>query len=116
MACAFESNPDKTSQKLVFLYRLADGACPESYGMQVALMAGIPKPVVEAAYRAGEVMKEWIGDSFKSSERRSEFSTLHEGWLKTLLSVSNMEDCDLDAFDSLFCLWHELRISIQAGK
>ncbi|XAR53316.1 hypothetical protein NMG60_11021836 [Bertholletia excelsa] len=124
MACAFRSGPEdsfQSRQELVFLYRLTSGACPESYGMQVALMAGIPKQVVEAAYRAGQVMKEWLGESFKSSEYRSEFSTLHEEWLKTLLTVSSMgADCNsddtTDAFDTLFCLWHELKRSHQLSR
>ncbi|GJZ11094.1 DNA mismatch repair protein MSH7 [Tanacetum coccineum] len=36
-----------TNQQLVFLYRLANGAWRESYGLQVASMAGIPEKVVE---------------------------------------------------------------------
>lgn len=123
MACAFKSksdNPFEGGKDLVFLYRLASGACPESYGMQVALMAGIPKQVVETAVSAGEVMKELIGESFKSSERRSEFSSLHEQWLKTMLTLSTNEegnvDDDNDAFDTLFCLWHELRNSYKVGR
>ncbi|KAF5945768.1 hypothetical protein HYC85_015996 [Camellia sinensis] len=122
MACTFKSKSENSSEgveDLVFLYRLTFGACPESYGMQVALMAGIPKQVVEAASRAGQVMKESIGESFKSSERRSEFSTLHEEWLKTLLAISKTEEGnfdDNDAFDTLFCLWHELKSSYQMGK
>ncbi|KAL2929255.1 DNA mismatch repair protein MSH7 [Bienertia sinuspersici] len=114
MSCAMK--PKSSSGKdfdLVFLYRLASGACPSSYGLQVALMAGIPKQVVDAASSAGEVMKEMIGKSFKSSEQRSEFSTIHEQWLKTLLSLSCCEDSsfDEDTYDTLFCLWHELRTS-----
>ncbi|XP_028080774.1 DNA mismatch repair protein MSH7 isoform X2 [Camellia sinensis] len=122
MACTFKSKSENSSEgveDLVFLYRLTFGACPESYGMQVALMAGIPKQVVEAASRAGQVMKESIGESFKSSERRSEFSTLHEEWLKTLLAISKTEEGnfdDNDAFDTLFCLWHEVKSSYQMGK
>lgn len=117
MACTFKSkfeNLPQGDQELVFLYRLASGACPESYGMQVALMAGIPKQVVEAASKAGQVMKRRVGESFKSSEQRSEFSTLHEEWLKCVLAVSKTGDCDLDsddALDTLFCLWHELKCS-----
>nr|GMC58803.1 DNA mismatch repair protein MSH7 isoform X2 [Ipomoea batatas] len=108
MACSFKSN-----QKLVFLYRLASGACPESYGMQVALMAGIPKQVVESASKAGKVMKTKIGESFRSSEQRSSFSTLHEEWLKSLvlMSKSGESELDEDTFDTLFCMWHELRSS-----
>ncbi|KAH8505280.1 hypothetical protein H0E87_012505 [Populus deltoides] len=87
MACAFKSKPEsysKSDRELVFLYRLASGACPGSYGLQVATMAGIPEHVVEAASHAGQLMKNSTGESFKSSEWRSEFSTLHEEWLKTL--------------------------------
>ncbi|KAL4563948.1 hypothetical protein LXL04_027997 [Taraxacum kok-saghyz] len=120
MACAFQPmsvNSQSTTQQLVFLYRLTTGACPESYGMQVALMAGIPKKVVEGACKAGEVMKRKIGVSFRSSERRSEFSTLHEEWLRTVLSVGKGEGGCLgggdedDVFDTLFCLWHEVKMS-----
>lgn len=105
----------QVDQKLVFLYRLASGACPESYGMQIALMAGIPNSVIKAASKAGQVMKEIVGESFKSSEQRENFSTLHEEWLKALLSISKTKEIDFDndAFDSLFCLWHELKRSFK---
>ncbi|KAL5838399.1 hypothetical protein ACOSQ3_015568 [Xanthoceras sorbifolium] len=118
MACAFKSNSENYSegdQELIFLYRLTSGACPESYGLQVAIMAGIPEKVVQAASHAGLVMKKSIGESFKSSEQRSEFSTLHEEWLKSVVnfsrfSGSNFDDDD-DAYDTLFCLWHEIKSS-----
>lgn len=120
MACAFKSKPEsysKSDRDLVFLYRLASGACPGSYGLQVATMAGIPEHVVEAASHAGQLMKNSTGESFKSSERRSEFSTLHEEWLKTLVNVSRIRDCnfdDDDVYDTLFCLWHELKSSYES--
>jgi len=120
MACAFKSKPEsysKSDRELVFLYRLASGACPGSYGLQVATMAGIPEHVVEAASHAGQLMKNSTGESFKSSEWRSEFSTLHEEWLKTLVNVSRIRDCnfdDDDVYDTLFCLWHELKSSYES--
>lgn len=103
-------------QEIVFLYRLASGACSESYGMQVALMAGIPRLVVEAASKAGHVMKNKVRESFKSSEQRVKFSTLHEEWLKALLTISKSDDTnfDTDAFDTLFCMWHELKTSYKS--
>ncbi|KAJ9183975.1 hypothetical protein P3X46_007767 [Hevea brasiliensis] len=122
MACAVKSKSENYSegdQDLVFLYRLASGACPESYGLQVAIMAGIPEMVVDAASKAGQVMKKSIGESFNSSEQRSEFSTLHEDWLKTLLNVSQIGDCNFDnddVYDTLFCLWHEVKSSYQPCK
>lgn len=122
MACAFKSESDgysKRKKELVFLYRLASGACPESYGLQVALMAGIPEKTVNVASKASQQMKISVGKSFRSSEQRSEFSTLHEEWLKTLVSISRIEDCksfDEDAFDSLYCMWYELKTSFKSGK
>ncbi|KAJ4887277.1 DNA mismatch repair protein MSH7 [Raphanus sativus] len=109
-------------QDLVFLYRLAGGACPESYGLQVALMAGIPKQVVETASVAAQAMKRSIGENFKSSELRSEFSSLHEEWLKTLVGISQVVDNDKamfeeeDVSDMLICLWHEIRSSCSVAK
>nr|XP_043629130.1 DNA mismatch repair protein MSH7 [Erigeron canadensis] len=120
MACTFKSisnNSASTNQELVFLYRLTNGACPESYGMQVALMAGIPKKVVETAMKKAEVMKTKIRVSFQSSERRSEFSTLHEEWLKNISAITEVEAHKLedgdedDAFDTLVCLQHEIKCS-----
>ncbi|KNA19440.1 hypothetical protein SOVF_061540 [Spinacia oleracea] len=114
MSCAMKPrSPSGKDFDLVFLYRLAAGACPSSYGLQVALMAGIPKQVVDAASTAGEAMKEMIGKNFKSSEQRSEFSTIHEQWLKTILSLpcSEVSISDEDKYDTLFCVWHELKNS-----
>ena len=121
MACAFKprSGSSFSGQKdLVFLYRLTSGACPESYGLQVALMAGISRPVVEVASEASQRMKLIIGKSFKSSKGRSQFPTLHEEWLKTLLAVSKMGNgCwDEDTSDTLLCLWHELKSSYRSDK
>ncbi|XP_019092698.1 PREDICTED: DNA mismatch repair protein MSH7 isoform X2 [Camelina sativa] len=119
MACAFKSRSDQEprgcDQDLVFLYRLTEGACPESYGLQVALMAGIPNQVVETASDAAQAMKRSIGENFKSSELRSEFSSLHEEWLKTLVGISRTAHNDNtiveDDHDTLVCLWHELKSS-----
>ncbi|PNY08616.1 DNA mismatch repair protein msh7-like, partial [Trifolium pratense] len=122
MACAFKSKSDtfsKQDQELVFLYRLASGACPESYGLQVALMAGIPEKTVNIASKASQQMKKSIGKNFRSSEQRSEFSTLHEEWLKTLMSMAQIEDCeslDDDVMDTLVCLQYELKTSFKSGK
>ncbi|XP_014496504.1 DNA mismatch repair protein MSH7 [Vigna radiata var. radiata] len=122
MACAFKSKSDtysKRDQELVFLYKLASGACPESYGLQVALMAGIPEKTVNIASKASQRMKKSIGQSFRTSEQRSEFSTLHEEWLKTLVSISRIEDCnslDEDVLDTLICVWYELKTSFVSGK
>ncbi|KAK4791560.1 hypothetical protein SAY86_031973 [Trapa natans] len=128
MACALLSKPITPSgepdQELVFLYRLTSGPCPESYGLQVAAMAGIPEKVVESAARAACAMKRSIGESFILSEQRILFSYLHEEWLRTLLILSTKGeegngvnkdggggdgDDDDDVLDTLFCMWHEMK-------
>ncbi|XP_073141498.1 DNA mismatch repair protein MSH7 isoform X2 [Henckelia pumila] len=112
MACSFSSN---IKNELVFLYRLTSGACPESYGMQVALMAGISGQVVESASNAAQMMKKKVGKSFELCEKRANFSTLHEEWLKSLLCMSNTKEIssDDDIFDDLICLWHEVKSSLK---
>ncbi|PKA63420.1 DNA mismatch repair protein MSH7 [Apostasia shenzhenica] len=109
MACTFNQGIN-SEPELVFLYRLASGSCPESYGLQVASLAGIPRSVIEAASTAGKQMKTMISNNFKSSEERSQFSTLHEEWLRTILAISRAgrEQWDEDASDTLLCLWHEM--------
>ncbi|XP_024029834.1 DNA mismatch repair protein MSH7 [Morus notabilis] len=122
MACSFKPNSEcfSKNEELVFLYRLASGPCPESYGLQVATMAGIPEQVVKAASKASQVMKRSIGDSFRSSEVRSEFSSLHEQLLKSLIALSRIEDRSADeeddVFDSLLCLWYEIKRSYRSGN
>ncbi|KAL5729308.1 DNA mismatch repair protein msh7 [Ranunculus cassubicifolius] len=123
MACSFTPKPEKTfsdDKELVFLYKLANGACPESYGLQVALMAGIPPKVVQVAAKASVRMKGLIGKNFKSSEQRSEFSSLHEEWVKNLLGFTkyggNSLEEDEDACDMFHCLFHELKSFYRSRK
>ncbi|KAL6848057.1 hypothetical protein ACP4OV_022185 [Aristida adscensionis] len=116
MACMFKPRSGGTHdgngvKELTFLYRLTSGACPESYGLQVATMAGLPKSIVEKASVAGEMMRLKIARNFKSSEERAEFSTLHEEWLRTALAVTGVEDghIDEDTIDTVFCISQELK-------
>ncbi|GLJ17793.1 hypothetical protein SUGI_0310860 [Cryptomeria japonica] len=113
-----------TERHLVFLYKLRSGASPESYGLQVALLAGMPRSLVKAAFDASQVMKSWLSSSFDSSEQRAEFSTLHEQWLRTVLATpddkslhNNLDFTAEDAYDNLLCVWHELQnFSQQSAK
>ncbi|TPX69650.1 hypothetical protein SpCBS45565_g02308 [Spizellomyces sp. 'palustris'] len=40
---------DEEKREVTFLYKLTDGSCPKSYGMNVASMAGVPIEIVEKA-------------------------------------------------------------------
>lgn len=104
------SSAGNGEKELTFLYQLASGACPESYGLQVATMAGIPKSIVDRASVAGQALRSKIAGNFKSSEGRAEFSTLHERLLRDVLAVSvKDEHQDEDTMDMLVCIWQELR-------
>ncbi|BBN02356.1 DNA mismatch repair protein MSH6 [Marchantia polymorpha subsp. ruderalis] len=47
-------------EEVTFLYKLAPGPCPKSYGVNVARLAGIPEPVLErAAARSAELESSW---------------------------------------------------------
>ncbi|KAM0918681.1 hypothetical protein ACQ4PT_008711 [Festuca glaucescens] len=118
MACMLRPRSGGNGDKeLTFLYRLASGASPESYGLQVAKMAGIPMSIVEKASVAGQMMKSKIARNFKSSEGRAEFSTLHEDWLRTILAIGGVKDghLDEDTMDTMFCVAQELKSHFRKG-
>lgn len=53
MDCQVTSDDAVSGQQdVTFLYRVADGSCPKSYGFNVARMAGLPDPVVRQARQA----------------------------------------------------------------
>ena len=45
---------DMLKNQIVFLYQLTQGACNQSFGMNVARMAGIPDPLIEGAQRIAD--------------------------------------------------------------
>ena len=49
---------------ITFLYKLRPGACPKSYGMQVAELAGVPGSVLAAAKRAAAAMEKKLSGVF----------------------------------------------------
>ncbi|KRX84160.1 DNA mismatch repair protein Msh6 [Trichinella sp. T6] len=53
MACMVENESegaDPTEENVIFLYKLAPGACPKSYGFNAAKLAGIHADVIKKAY------------------------------------------------------------------
>ncbi len=45
MACHIDTNKDK----LIFLYKLIEGVCESSFGLNVARIAGLPLEIVKKA-------------------------------------------------------------------
>ena len=42
---------DSNTESVTFLYKLVEGVCPDSFGINVARLAGIPEPLLQATYR-----------------------------------------------------------------
>ncbi|KAK9877846.1 hypothetical protein WA026_020078 [Henosepilachna vigintioctopunctata] len=49
MACMVENDEDPTQESVVFLYKLAEGRCPKSYGFNAARLAGLNHSLVTRA-------------------------------------------------------------------
>ena len=59
MACAVTPAEEAGGvDQVTFLYRLSDGACPKSYGVNVARLAGIPECVVRRAAAVSQLVEE----------------------------------------------------------
>ncbi len=99
MACQVDEN----QRDVTFLYRLIDGVCPRSYGMNVAGMAGIPEPIIARAEEKGREMEDfkgWIGcvGRMKGDEEqnvRVSRSIMAQKDFQTVVNVCE-EKCDVD--------------------
>jgi DNA mismatch repair protein MSH6 len=69
MACQV----DQANREVTFLYKLVDGVCEKSYGMNVAHMAGVPREIVD---RAEEMAQEF---ELKQETKREEDLRLTRG-------------------------------------
>jgi DNA mismatch repair ATPase MutS len=56
-----EKDADSQSNRIVFLYKARRGIAKQSYGLNVALLAGLPSDVVETAARAAAGFSESRG-------------------------------------------------------
>lgn len=49
---------DTDEHKVIFLYKLTQGICAKSFGMNVAKMAGIPDAIIEKAAAQAEAFEQ----------------------------------------------------------
>lgn len=77
---------------MVFLYEFKEGACPKSYGLNVAQMANIPKSIIRAAERAATNL------ASKVDEQEGKNKIFADLMIKKQLSKP-----------TLTILWHQLR-------
>ncbi|XP_054714457.1 DNA mismatch repair protein Msh6-like [Uloborus diversus] len=58
MACMVEKDNDCPAlERITFLYKFIDGACPKSYGFNVALLAGVANDIVQKGFTKAQEME-----------------------------------------------------------
>lgn len=58
MACTVENEGHVTEECVTFLYKLAEGICPKSYGFNVARLAGLPSAIIVRAHELATKMEQ----------------------------------------------------------
>ncbi|CAM6101701.1 unnamed protein product [Calypogeia fissa] len=120
MACSFQPYPNASDldnsdhaeglldKELVFLYKLKEGACPKSYGLQVAILAGIPVTVVQRAQEAANTIRTRVA---VSSDNRREL-TENEQIVQAIFSAVDADNLGGgsrgDPYVRLLSLWQKL--------
>ena len=60
---------DTPFARVVFQYKLQPGACPKSYGLHVAALAGIPQSICQVAERVGTALESRLSRNFRHAHR-----------------------------------------------
>jgi DNA mismatch repair protein MutS len=90
----FHALVEKWKEEIVFLYRLARGVSPRSYGIEVAKLAGLPAPVLTRARQLQSLLE---GQSQRNHRGRSRALEIHDNQmvffdeLKALENRSELE-------------------------
>lgn len=67
LVCSVPSGQDESSH-IVFTFKLQPGACPKSYGLRVAALAGIPLAVRSVAAELGALLEANLGKCFATHD------------------------------------------------
>lgn len=59
MGCIVENEDfkDPTNETITFLYKLAEGVCPKSYGFNAAKLSGVPDHVVREGFNKAKELE-----------------------------------------------------------
>ncbi|KAF5181247.1 Dna mismatch repair protein muts [Thalictrum thalictroides] len=81
MACQVEEGACGVEQ-VTFLYRLTPGACPKSYGVNVARLAGLPDSILHKAAAKSKEFEETYG-----KHRQGPIELSNSGWDKKVADI-----------------------------
>lgn len=96
MGCLVDPENDR---KVTFLYKLEEGMCPKSYGINVAMLAKLPDEVIESAARKSEQFE-------KSLQQKSEHEAEASKLVLKVHQLLKQNDVDME---QLTALWRELQ-------
>ncbi|CAG9467722.1 unnamed protein product [Pedinophyceae sp. YPF-701] len=81
MACHVEESEDGKPASVAFLYKLAEGSCPFSYGVNVARLAGLPESVItRAAGKATELEAQMLVRGMQRAAAAKNADSLRSLW------------------------------------
>ncbi|WJX79846.1 DNA mismatch repair protein msh6 [Trifolium repens] len=83
MACQVGSGSEGLDE-VTFLYRLTAGACPKSYGVNVARLAGLPTSVLQ---KAAAKSREFEATYGKYRKALSETNSLNQSWVDEITTI-----------------------------
>nr|XP_011465355.1 PREDICTED: DNA mismatch repair protein MSH6 [Fragaria vesca subsp. vesca] len=116
MACRV-GNGDEGVEEVTFLYRLTRGACPKSYGVNVARLAGLPISVLQKAAAKSREFEAAYGKHLEQSEDSFPFQSpadkIVECFIKftnTVAKLTSHESTEGIDIDSLTEVWHDARL------
>ncbi|CAG9816577.1 unnamed protein product [Phaedon cochleariae] len=80
MACLVENDDDPTQESVTFLYKVAEGRCPKSYGFNVARLAGLNHSIIVKARTVAKELEETskLCDIFRFVFTSKEMSEVRE--------------------------------------
>ncbi|KAM1058270.1 hypothetical protein EV2_032353 [Malus domestica] len=105
MACQV-GNGDGGVEEVTFLYRLNPGACPKSYGVNIARLAGLPISVLKKATAKSREFEATYGKHRKASGDNICFQEL----ISIVAKLTSHEFTKSIDMDSLTEVWHRARL------
>jgi DNA mismatch repair protein MutS len=87
--------------KVVFLHKIVAGGADRSYGIHVAQLAGLPRPVIQ---RAGEILKEMEATGAKAVRLDPQAAQQLSLFLETNPLVEELQALDMNALSPIEAL------------
>ncbi|KAG8389557.1 hypothetical protein BUALT_Bualt02G0241600 [Buddleja alternifolia] len=112
MACQVGKATDGL-EEVIFLYKLTAGACPRSYGVNVARLAGLPDKVLQKAAAKSQELEEILGTNYSTQRWEDKASLIIENLIKIAASNDHSNLIDSSFVGSLANLQYRARLLLE---